>query len=223
MTLPSHLTDNFESLISLTSATLDAPADAIKFTSMMRQLSADVYDDNDTLLLGLIRAPAAKGNHHDREGGLVEHLLEMWSVYSILRTAYPQLDQPPHITPARVLTAIICHDLHKGYRTFKLIAPEGKPTWERGDPWKADYAQDPSDQLTTSDVKTMALLARHGIALDDEQLNALCWAEGGWSKIQPKWTSVLAKLCYMLDEMSGNVLERINKQTLLDHRKPLSH
>lgn len=218
--MTTQLDTNFNTLLDLIGRELSSE-DAPKYQHMLEQLALD-QQAGINVLLGFRRAPAAKGNHHDREGGLVAHLLEMWDVYTKLRAAYPQLDQPPHITPARVLTAIICHDLHKGYRTFVLVPPEGCYVWRDGDTWKADYANDLSDTLTTPDVKTLALLARHGIALDDEQLNALCWAEGGWSKIQPKFTSVLAKLCYLLDEMSGNVLERINKRTLLNHRVPLA-
>lgn len=220
MTDWTQLTENFNTLKALVAEHLPLE-ESLKYLKMLDALADDTTDEKGRTLLGFVRAPAAKGNHHDREGGLIAHLLEMWHVYTVLRAGYPQLDQPPHITPARVLTAIVCHDLHKGYRTFTLIPPEGKAVWEAGDPWKADYAQDLSDQLTTHDIKTLAILARHGIALDDEQLNALCWAEGGWSHIQPKFTSVLAKLCYLLDEMSGNVLERIHKRTLLNHRAPL--
>lgn len=176
--------------------------------NLMQDLREDVaLPDGTGYYLGFLRAPAAKGNHHDYEGGLIHHLLEMWSLWGNLRDRFLS---PPYITDERVLTAILMHDLHKAYLTYRLVQTE--PTWY------VDYGKDQTDTLMTQDVKSLWIAMRAGIMLDPEQVNALLWAEGGFSKTQPKFCSVLAKVCYTLDELSGNGLARIEKGTFLDHR-----
>lgn len=193
---------NWLELLSLIDVYM-SPENAAKWKAMLLDLAGDGETETGEILLGFYRAPAASGNHHAYEGGLVAHLLEMWRVHFALRNSFPQLTEcAPHVTDERVLTAILAHDLHKVYRTFILVS-------QPDEPWKVRYADEASDMLTTHDIKSLAILMRHGISMDDEQLNAFCLAEGGWSSIKPKWTTVLAKYCYLLDEMSGNVLARI--------------
>jgi hypothetical protein len=181
---------------------LQAYRDLLDFT-------AQDAPDGERTYLGFFRAPAAKGNHHAFEGGLVYHLLEMWNVWTLLR---PMALASPYVTDERVLRAILNHDLHKAYLTYVLIS---------ADPWQTDYGKHETDELMTNDTKSLWLLTKHHVPMDPEQMNALLWAEGGFSKTRPNWTSVLAKLCYLLDEMSGNVIARIDSRTFLNHRMPL--
>jgi hypothetical protein len=87
------------------------------------------------------------------------------------------------------------------------------------DPWEVRHGDDETDMLMGTDVKSLWLAQRAGITLDPEQINALLLAEGGFSNIKPRWCSVLAKVCYALDELSGNGLARIQKRTFLDHSR----
>lgn len=161
-------------------------------------------------LLGMYRAPAAKGNHHAFEGGLVFHLLEMWFFWQEMWR--PTIEQNEYINDERILKGIIYHDLHKAYRTFELKSYQ---------PWQTDYAREYTDQMMTNTIKNIWLLMREGIDLDVQQMNALCWAEGGFSEIKPKQCSVLAKVLYLIDETSGNVRSRIDDRTYLELRKPV--
>lgn len=209
---PIQMETNWKLLNSLIQENLGV-LDRENYKNLLSRLYND-YESPNVLFLGFFRAPAAKGNHHDYEGGLVQHLLEMWGVWKVVRHNFiPQnILLGDHINDDRVLRAIINHDLHKAYKTYELV---------RVDPWEVRYANNSSDQLLTSDVKSITILSKNGITLDDEQMNVLLWAEGGFAKIRPNWTSVLAKICYLLDEMSGNVIGRIEKNTLLDHRNPV--
>lgn len=183
----------------------------------LHNLMLSLKDDRKegfTHYLGFYRAPAAKGNHHAFEGGLVFHLLEMWSIWQdglrgrILPHALEK-NVEGYVSDWRVLEAILFHDLHKAFCTYVLQSTE---------PWQVDYGRHPSDEMLGSDVKTLWLLADHGVVLDLEQMNTLLWAEGGFAKIKPRHCSVLAKLCYTLDELSGNVMGRIESRTMIDHR-----
>lgn len=181
--------------------------EANRYLEMLNALGPDIHEPGDLVYLGMQRAPAATGNHHAFEGGLVYHLLEMWAIWERLK---PDLEAQPHISDERILKAIIHHDLHKAHRTYVL---------ESEDPWKTRYGEDPTDMLMTNDTKSIWLLNQHGIRLDPEQMNALLWAEGGFAKIRPKQCTALSKLAYCLDELSGNVASRIYTKTLIDLKK----
>jgi len=206
------INDNWIRLNQLAVAMIPDARDSQAHTSMLASLEADTVDDELKMtLVGFKRAPAAKGNHHAFEGGLIHHLLEMWGIYcSLSHTILNHKTDPAFVNDERVFKAILYHDLHKAHRTYKLLSE---------DPWQCDYAKDPEEDLMTTDIKSLWLLNKHEIQLDPQQLNALCWAEGGFSKIKPWDCSVLAKLCYLLDEMSGNVLARMETRTYLSHRR----
>lgn len=203
---PVDLDQNWARLRDWVGLTLPKP-EALLYHDLLDSLRDDLCEGGVRKLLGFRRAPAAQGNHHAYEGGLVAHLLEMWSLWLKLRD---QFQSPPHVTDERVLKAIILHDLHKAHRTYELLET---------DPWRVTYCNDDTDMLMTSDVKSLWLAQRAGICLDPEQINALLWAEGGFSKVKPQWCSVLAKVCYTLDELSGNGLSRIRSRTFLSHRR----
>jgi hypothetical protein len=168
----------------------------------------DDIQEGETTLLGWRRAPAAKGNHHAHEGGLVEHLLEMWSFWADIQDrAY----SPSYVTPERIWKGILLHDVHKAHRTFKLLST---------DPWEVDYAHDLTDQLLPETAKNLWLANQAGLRLDLEQTHALILAHGGYSELKPKQQSVLAKTLYLLDEFSGNVADRVRTKTVLELRKP---
>lgn len=186
-----------------------------RYQSLVLDLEADtlVYPKEgrpQQILLGMKRAPAARGNHHDFEGGLVYYLLEMWETWKNWKGNF-DLIQGDYINDNRVLQGILNHDIHKAYRYYRLRSEH---------PWEVEFALDESDKMVIENVKSIQVLNWHGIILDDQQMNALLWSEGGFSKTQPRTCSVLAKLLYLLDEFSGNVLGRIAKRTFLDLRTP---
>lgn len=178
---------------------------------MLKRLKDDEIIGS-TQYLGAFRAPAAKGNHHNFEGGWVDHLLEMWNLWLNWRD-HVDGQHPPYITDERVLKAILYHDLHKVDHEFCLV---------NTNPWEVVYdTKHPHHHLMTKNFKTIHLLMQAGIYVDPEQMNALECSEGGWADTKPKWSSVLAKLVYTFDEQSGNVLARIEKRTFLDLRNPV--
>jgi hypothetical protein len=208
--MSNELTARWSRLKAVVADTLATPEDRLAHLKLLDGLEHDQpYDDKEAhlLMLGFKRAPAAKRNHHACEGGLVIHLLEMWDLWVGMRhSIIPTVGD--HVTDDRVLKAILYHDLHKAYRTFVLMP---------GEVWKVEYAyQDWSERLVTHEIKSLFLLMQAGIAPDLLQLNAFLLAEGGYAKIKPSATSVLAKVVYLLDELSGNVRSRVMDGTLLD-------
>jgi len=193
---------NWKELFDLVIQVMGEP-NCSAYLDLLEELRND-QKDGFVHYLGMERAPAAKRNHHDFEGGLVHHLLDMYTVWQEWR---PVIEESEHINDGRILRGIINHDLHKGWRTYVL---------ESEDPWRTSYGKDLSDTLLTWDTKSIFLLMKHKIPMDLEQMNALLLSEGGYSRIKPKETTVLAKILYLMDEMSGNVQVRIAKGTLLE-------
>jgi len=119
-----------------------------------------------------------------------------------MRELFPE---HPSLTDELILKYCLHHDLHKTYRTYELVSE---------DPWEVKYDYDqPSERAMPWSVKSVWILMQNGITLDPHQMNALMREGGGWSEQQMdrKGDSVLAKLGYLLDELSGNVLGRIEK------------
>lgn len=192
------------------------PHKAAAYNRLLRELRDDPRDNTDAYyLLGMERAPAAQGNHHNFEGGLIYHYHEMWDTWLHMRGGLVQHDE--HVTDERVLCGIINHDIHKGWRTYRL---------ESVDPWQVQYAEDQTDKLLSKDYrrpqgtfKNLFILQKHQVPLDEIDYNVILNAEGGWSKTQTYWCTVVAKLCYLLDEMSGNVMGRQASGRWLGHNQ----
>lgn len=179
-----------------------------KWVEMLDHLRDDrAYE---TIYLGMMRAPAAKGNHHAFIGGLVAHMLQMWYLGKKLMAVLPV---DPLITHERVLRGIIAHDFHKAWATFVEVPASDKA--QKG----LDYGKHVSNSMMTNDQKSIYLLMQHGIVLDMVDMNVLFSSEGGWAEAPPRWVSTLAKFVYLLDEMSGNVAQRSIQANILDLRQ----
>jgi len=195
--------DNFNELINLVGDVVQGDR-ASDIVGMMRAIASDKVTV-DGMILGFMRAPAAKRNHHAYIGGLVIHLLEMWAIWQYRFRR--DFEQTTEVNDKRILEGVIYHDLHKAYETF--IEQSDHLNGRR-----VDYLRDdPDNESLTWATKTLWILQWHEIPLDSRQYSALLWSEGGWAKTQPKWCSVLAKVLYLMDEYSGNVLSRMQDGT----------
>ena len=85
-------------------------------------------------------------------------------------------------------------------------------------PWQTAYYTGFDQVGMTSNGKTFLLMAKYGVEVDALQMNALQWSEGGWAESKPRTGSVLSKLLYLLDEMSGNVIARLEQGNVMDVR-----
>lgn len=211
---PQKLDSNFQHLLDLAESSqvnpkileiLKASADNQPFTQ------SENWDGPEGQLLGFREAPAAESRHHSYRGGLVVHLLEMFALHKGLGPAlFP--DDWAHVSDENVLTVILCHDLHKGLYTFW----EPKPV--EGAPFKVTYSNRVSElrefnplpnQHLTNDQYTFFHLQVNGVRLNFDVFQALCSQEGGWASNPPRNDSILGKYTYLLDELSGNITDRI--------------
>ena len=208
LTSPTEVTDQepdwrYEMILHLTAEWVTESRVAV--LNMLQALRSDYVRRSggigagpDEVILGGERAPAAKKNHHAYEGGWSAHCLEMWLLWRQLFEG--QYRETEDLNNGRVWIGILLHDLHKINRTFRLTSE---------DPWEVEYADDlPSNELLSWGQKTLFTAQFYGVRLDVLQYNALLGSEGGYSRLHPPGSSVLSKILYLLDEMSGNVLDR---------------
>jgi hypothetical protein len=149
--------------------------------------------------LGMKRAPAAKVNHHAFEGGLVCHMLEMWELWQTFAGAFCG----EVVDNAKVIKGIILHDLHKGFETF---------VEQKLDVWDCKYVKNDQDNLLTDDNKTLHIvtISGSGVVLTVEETHVVLNSHGGFSKTRTGNETPLAKLVYILDELSGNVWNKVD-------------
>ena len=190
---------------------------AMKYEMMLHALKHDRII-GDTLILGMRRAPGSQRRHHAIEGGLVIHLMEMWRAWAMIRNMIPMRDA--NITDSLVWRAILHHDLNKIYR-YKQVTKDkdGNALTD----WKVDYTdgnEDPLGYLLPSTHKTLGILTHYGIPLSPLLLNALITAEGGYSQgPHPKTETVFAKVVYLCDELSANVINRLETGRFWDSKE----
>ena len=170
----------------------------------------------EILSLGFKNSPAGSGNHHSYYGGLLTHLLEMWNISidlenviknNLYLTEEGERNWDSYFNQADIFLLIVLHDLHKGYHTF---SSEGITlnSINRGVPFK--YIESMSSDSFTNSMLSLALPLSEGIKIPLRIIQAYQHSEGGWSDMKPRQTSVLGKYAYLLDEISGNIISRIN-------------
>lgn len=141
------------------------------------------------------RAPAAQNHHHNFTGGLLLHTTEVLEIMVRLARFLPynNLNYPkPDFSKEEVIVAAYLHDFAK-IATYVEDSPNA---WR----WQ--------DIDLPSEVWTLNQLAKEGISLTENELNALLYAEGGWSAFKEfvKDMKPLAVLLHMADMWSAKVL-----------------
>jgi len=165
----------------------------------------------DKIVLGMYRAPASKDRHHNVEGGLTLHLLQMYNAWEILREGIVRRkgELHPCFTEANVWRAILHHDLNKVWR-YEFI---------QHNPWKVDYYElDRPAELLGAMSKSQWIIQSYGIRLSLPLANALICAEGGYSHTRPRAETVFAKVLYLCDELSANVIDRLDTDRFWDSK-----
>lgn len=190
-----------------------------KYRTMLSQLKDDRIVPNrdptkpDIALLGMVRAPASKERHHAFEGGLAAHLCEMWELWISVKTEIFRQrvrDQNTDINDSLIWRGILHHDLDKVYKYYMTTT----------EPWNVEYSNDYDVEtaMLGETHKSLFLMGQADIIPPRELHSALIISHGGFSREQPRAQSVLAKILYLLDELSANVVDRIRTGRLQDSK-----
>lgn len=141
------------------------------------------------------RAPAGQTHHHNFTGGLLFHTAEVLTIMFRLKNylpynnlTYPKAD----FSEVEMIVAAYLHDFAK----IVTYVEEAKDAWR----W--------ADIELPDEVWTLNELAKAKISLTPNELNALLYAEGGWSNFKDfvKNMKPLAVLLHMADMWSAKVL-----------------
>lgn len=192
--------------------------EAVAYIQLLNDLRHD-RNISGVCYLGMYRAPGSKNRHHNVEGGLVKHLLQMWELWIDLRAIFRAHNaQHPLLNDSNIWKCILHHDLNKVWK-YKLM--EKDETGQNCEGWAVDYAEDQIHAFLGDDTnKTIFFLNQRGIKLPIPLYNALITAEGGYStQKRPKADAVLAKVAYLLDDMSANVIDRLQTGRFWDSKE----
>lgn len=176
---------------------------------------------------GMYDAPASVAAHHNYQGGLVEHYLEMWDLYVSLTSEYSVLstDELPGDYIHRkdlVLLAIVVHDLHKARYNYRHKPVFVDQVMTGYDYERFDYSEHPEYEMLTKTQRNIQMAAVANVHLPLIVANAVSNSEGGYVVERTKHVTPFAKLLYLLDEMSANVVNRIKRGRIIHYKQETS-
>lgn len=177
------------------------------------------YVIEDLEALGFFEAPASVRNHFNFPGGLVEHSLNVYDMAMALRGAILPLraDMEAKLNPDSIAIAALLHDVCKAdiyKRTVKKRRNE-IGVWEDIDGYDVDYSGLPVGH----GEKSVIMLLRSGLDLEDEEIFAIRWHMAPWdlpmqsiemdkSYRAAQARSPLVALIHTADTLAAQILER---------------
>lgn len=202
-------------------ATIDKEANRQRFIDILRATGRDgidyVIEDLDTW--GFFEQPASARNHFNFPGGLALHSLNVYDMAMALRETAIKMrpDMERWLTPEAIAISALLHDVCKAniYRRTKRKQRNEIGQWEEIEGYEVDYSEMPVGH----GEKSVIMLLRSGLDLDDEEIFAIRWHMGPWDlpmqsiemdksyrKAQDR--SPLVALIHTADTLAAQILER---------------
>lgn len=202
-------------------ANIDKNANRERFIKILRDTGREgieyVIEDLDTW--GFFDAPASARNHFNFAGGLALHSLNVYDMAMAVRGSVIPLrpDMEKALNPASIAIAALLHDVCKTniYRLTKRKQRNEIGIWEEVEGYEVDYTEMPVGH----GEKSVIMLLRSGLDLEDEEIFAIRWHMGPWDlplqsiemdksyrKAQDR--SPLVALIHTADTLAAQILER---------------
>lgn len=202
-------------------ATIDKEANRQRFIEILRSTGRDgieyIIEDLDTW--GFFEQPASARNHFNFPGGLALHSLNVYDMAMALRGAILPLraDMEKALSPDSIAIAALLHDVCKTdiYRRTHRKQRNEIGVWEEVEGYEVDYTNLPVGH----GEKSVIMLLRSGLDLEDEEIFAIRWHMGPWDlpaqsiemdksyrKAQDR--SPLVALIHTADTLAAQILER---------------
>ncbi|MCI9055399.1 MAG: HD domain-containing protein [Muribaculaceae bacterium] len=199
----------------------DIQSNRERFRSILQATGRDgidyILEDLDTW--GFFEAPASARNHFNFPGGLAEHSLNVYDMAMALRGAIVPMraDMEKALNPDSIAIAALLHDVCKTniYRRTKRKQRNEIGVWEEIEGYEVDYTEMPVGH----GEKSVIMLLRSGLDLEDEEIFAIRWHMGPWDlpaqsiemdksyrKAQDR--SPLVALIHTADTLAAQILER---------------
>lgn len=192
-----------------------------RFCELLRSTGREnieyVIEDLETW--GFFDAPASVRNHYNYPGGLLAHSLSVYDAALMLREGLlkSRPDLEPKLPMDSVIIASLLHDTCKA-NIYRLVTRKRKNEigmWEEVQEYEVNYAQLPMGH----GEKSVVMLLRSGLDLEDDEILAIRWHMGPWavdntqieqdrSYRQAIAQAPLLPLIHAADTVSSQLLER---------------
>lgn len=178
------------------------------------------YVIEDLESLGFFEAPASSTQHLNYDGGLVEHSLNVYDMAVMLKEQIiarrPDLEK---LLPTEsIIIASLLHDVCKAdiYRKVMRRRKDAIGTYEEYQAYEVDYSNLPIGH----GEKSVIMILRSGMYLEDDEVIAIRWHMSAWdlpfqsfelskSLNVARDKSPLCSLIHTADTLAANLLERI--------------
>jgi HD superfamily phosphohydrolase YqeK len=201
--------------------TIDITKNKERFCELLHSTQREnidyVIEDLDAL--GFFKAPASVKNHYNFAGGLVEHSLKVYEMAMALRESIVKIrpDMEKQLPIDSITIATLLHDVCKAdiYRTVQRARKNEIGLYEKFDEYNVDYSNFPVGH----GEKSVIMLLRSGLDLEDNEILAIRWHMGPWELAQQsieqdrsyrtaQQKSPLVALVHTADTLSAQILER---------------
>lgn len=153
-----------------------------RFCTILRETGIDNIDSVIAYLdeLKFFEAPASARNHFNFPGGLALHSLNVYDMAMKLRESVVALrpDSAEMLAPESIAIAALFHDVCKAdiYRRTLRRQKNEIGVWEDIEGYEVDYSALPVGH----GEKSVIMLLRAGLDLEDDELMAIRWHMGPW-------------------------------------------
>ena len=192
-----------------------------RFCELLRSTGREnveyVIEDLETY--GFFEAPASARNHFNHPGGLVQHSLNVYDAAMMLREGIikSRPDMEKRLPVDSVILASLLHDVCKA-NIYRLVSRKRKNEigmWEEVEEYEVNYSQLPIGH----GEKSVVMLLRMGLDLEDDEICAIRWHMGPWavdtssieqdkSYRQSILNSPLLPLIHTADTIAAHIFER---------------
>ena len=192
-----------------------------RFCELLRSTGREnveyVIEDLETY--GFFEAPASARNHFNHPGGLVQHSLNVYDAAMMLRDGIikNRPDMEKRLPVDSVILASLLHDVCKA-NIYRLVSRKRKNEigmWEEVEEYEVNYSQLPIGH----GEKSVVMLLRMGLDLEDDEICAIRWHMGPWavdtssieqdkSYRQSILNSPLLPLIHTADTIASQIFER---------------
>ena len=200
--------------------TIDKDAVKAEFIDMLRSTGREGVDYviEEIERLGFFEAPASANHHLNVEGGLTQHSLNVakaaLSVWEALKPLEPTLEK--EVTRDSIIISALLHDVCKAdiYKKVTKKVRNEIGVWEAKEAYNIDY----SDFPLGHGEKSVIMLLRSGLDLNDDEIMAIRWHMGSWdiafqssemvaSNRKAKEICPLLSLIHTADTLAAGILE----------------
>lgn len=192
-----------------------------RFCKILRDTNRENIDYviEDLEGLGFFEAPASVKNHYNHPGGLLEHSLNVYDAALAVRESILKLrpDLEKDLPLDSIAIATLLHDVCKSdiYRLVKRKRKNEIGMWEDVEEYTVDYSHFPVGH----GEKSVIMLLRSGLDLEDSEIAAIRWHMGPWELAQQSIeqdrnyrtanaNSPLVALVHTADTLAAQLLER---------------